>query len=70
MSPPDPPRASQSFVEKAGEAWVRMQDRTDTLIDPLGRVAIERLGLEELNIKIRNKLLSIYKILLRFFNIN
>jgi SAM-dependent methyltransferase len=44
MSPPDPPRASQSFVEKAGEAWVRMQDRTDTLIDPLGRVAIERLG--------------------------
>jgi SAM-dependent methyltransferase len=44
MSLPDPPRASQSFVEKAGEAWVRMQDRTDTLIDPLGRVAIERLG--------------------------
>src|SRR5262245_19307879 len=44
MSPPDPPRASQSFVEKAGEAWVRMQDRTDALIEPLGRVAIERLG--------------------------
>ena len=44
MSRPEPPRASQSFVEKAGEAWVRMQDRTDTLIDPLGRVAIERLG--------------------------
>jgi ubiquinone/menaquinone biosynthesis C-methylase UbiE len=44
MSPPDPPRASQSFVEKAGEAWVRMQDRTDALIDPLGRIAIERLG--------------------------
>jgi SAM-dependent methyltransferase len=44
MSPPDPPRASQSFVEKGGEAWVRMQERTDTLIDPLGRVAIERLG--------------------------
>jgi len=42
MSPPDPPRASQSFIEKAGEAWVRLQDRTDTLIDPLGRVAIER----------------------------
>jgi SAM-dependent methyltransferase len=41
---PDPPRASQSFVEKGGEAWVRMQDRTDALIDPLGRVAIERLG--------------------------
>jgi SAM-dependent methyltransferase len=44
MSPPDPPRASQSFVEKAGEAWARMQDRTDTLIDPLGRIAMERLG--------------------------
>ena len=44
MSPPDPPRASQSFVEKGGEAWVRMQDRTDVLIDGLGRVAIERLG--------------------------
>ena len=44
MSPPDPPRASQSFVEQAGEAWVRMQDRTETLIDPLGRIAIDRLG--------------------------
>src|SRR5437764_4641052 len=44
MSPPDPPRASQSFVEKGGEAWVRMQDRTDALIDPLGRAAMERLG--------------------------
>lgn len=44
MNTPDPPRASQSFVEKGGEAWVRMQDRTDALIDPLGRVAIERLG--------------------------
>jgi SAM-dependent methyltransferase len=41
---PDPPRASQSFVDKGGEAWVRMQERTDALIDPLGRVAIERLG--------------------------
>jgi len=45
QSPPDPPRASQSFIEKGGEAWVRMQDRTDALIDPLGRVAIERLGI-------------------------
>ena len=44
MSPSDPPRASQSFVDKGGEAWVRMQGRTDTLIDPLGRIAIERLG--------------------------
>ena len=43
MSPPDPPRASQSFVEKGGEAWARMQDRTDALIEPLGRIAIERL---------------------------
>lgn len=45
VSPADPPRASQSFVEKSGEAWVRMQDRTDVLIDPLGRIAIERLNL-------------------------
>ncbi|HVZ89841.1 MAG TPA: class I SAM-dependent methyltransferase [Polyangia bacterium] len=37
-------RASQSFAEKAGEAWVRMQDRTDALIEPLGRVAMERLA--------------------------
>ena|SRR5437762_4677603 len=44
MSPPDPPRASQSFVEKGGEAWARMQDRTDALIDGLGQIAIERLG--------------------------
>jgi SAM-dependent methyltransferase len=44
MSLPDPQRASRSFVERGGEAWVRMQDRTDALIDPLGRVAIERLG--------------------------
>jgi SAM-dependent methyltransferase len=45
MTPPDPPRASQSFAEKSGEAWVRMQDRTDAFIDPLGRIAIERLGI-------------------------
>jgi ubiquinone/menaquinone biosynthesis C-methylase UbiE len=44
VSPPEPPRASQSFVDKWGEAWARMQDRTDALIDPLGRIAIERLG--------------------------
>ena len=43
-SPPDPPRASQSFVEKAGVAWVRMQGRSDAMIDPLGRAAMERLG--------------------------
>jgi ubiquinone/menaquinone biosynthesis C-methylase UbiE len=44
MSSPEPPSASQSFVEKGGLAWARLQDRTDALIDPLGRVAIERLG--------------------------
>jgi SAM-dependent methyltransferase len=43
-NPPEPPRASQSFIDKGGEAWVRLQDRTETLIDPLGRIAIERLG--------------------------
>jgi ubiquinone/menaquinone biosynthesis C-methylase UbiE len=40
----DPPRASQSFIEKGGEAWARLQDQTDALIDPLGRIAIERLA--------------------------
>jgi ubiquinone/menaquinone biosynthesis C-methylase UbiE len=40
----DPPRASQSFIEKGGDAWVRLQDQTDALIDPLGRIAIERLA--------------------------
>jgi SAM-dependent methyltransferase len=44
MSPPDPPSAGQSFVEKAGQAWVRMQERTDKLVDPMGRLAIDRLG--------------------------
>jgi SAM-dependent methyltransferase len=44
MSPNDPPRASQSFVEKGGEAWARLQDRTDALVDPPGRLALERLG--------------------------
>src|SRR5579871_944036 len=46
MSPPDPPRASQSFIEKGGEAWARLQDRTDALVDPPGRVALERLGVD------------------------
>jgi SAM-dependent methyltransferase len=44
MSPPEPPRASQSFIEKGGLAWVRLQDQTDALIEPLGRIAIDRLG--------------------------
>jgi SAM-dependent methyltransferase len=44
MSLPDaPPLASQAFTEKVGEAWVRLQDRTDALIDPLGRAALARL---------------------------
>jgi SAM-dependent methyltransferase len=47
MSLPDPPRASQSFIDKAGEAWVRLQDQTDALTDPLGRVALARLGVAE-----------------------
>jgi SAM-dependent methyltransferase len=44
MTTPESPSASQSFVEKGGEAWVRMQDRTDQLVDPPGRVAMDRLG--------------------------
>ncbi len=38
--------SSQSFVEKAGLAWVRMQERTDALVDPLGRIAMDRLRVE------------------------
>jgi ubiquinone/menaquinone biosynthesis C-methylase UbiE len=44
MNPPDAPSASQSFVEKSGEAWVRMQERTDLVVDPPGRAAMARLG--------------------------
>jgi SAM-dependent methyltransferase len=44
MSTPDaPPLARQAFTEKVGEAWVRLQDRTDALVDPLGRAALARL---------------------------
>jgi len=31
-------------MEKGGQAWARLQERTDALIDPLGRVAMERLA--------------------------
>jgi ubiquinone/menaquinone biosynthesis C-methylase UbiE len=44
MSSPDKARSSQTFSDRAGEAWVRLQDRTDALTDPLGRVAIARLA--------------------------
>jgi len=44
MSTPDANRASQTFADKTGEAWVRLQDQTDALIDPLGRAAIARLA--------------------------
>jgi len=40
----DGAQASQTFSDRAGEAWVRLQDRTDAQIDPLGRVAIARLA--------------------------
>jgi ubiquinone/menaquinone biosynthesis C-methylase UbiE len=44
MSTPEGARASQTFSDKAGEAWVRLQDRTDALTGPLGRAAIARLA--------------------------
>jgi ubiquinone/menaquinone biosynthesis C-methylase UbiE len=44
MSSPDTARASQTFSDRAGEAWVRLQDQTDALTGPLGRAAIERLA--------------------------
>jgi ubiquinone/menaquinone biosynthesis C-methylase UbiE len=42
MSAPNPPNF---FSERAGEAWTRLQDRTDAQIDPPGRAAMERLPL-------------------------
>jgi SAM-dependent methyltransferase len=40
----DPRRASQAFSEKAGLAWVRLQEQTDAQIDAFGRAAIAALG--------------------------
>lgn len=44
MSTPDVKHAGQTFTDKAGEAWVRLQDRTDAQIDPFGRAALARLA--------------------------
>lgn len=44
MTTPDAARAGQTFKDKAGEAWVRLQDRTDAQIDAFGRAAIARLA--------------------------
>jgi ubiquinone/menaquinone biosynthesis C-methylase UbiE len=46
MSAADAPvRADQAFRERAGEAWVLLQEQTDAQLDPFGRAAIEKLGL-------------------------
>src|SRR5438105_2653165 len=40
----DPAVTGQAFREKAGEAWVRLQESTDAQIDPFGLAAMERLA--------------------------
>ncbi|HVZ73094.1 MAG TPA: class I SAM-dependent methyltransferase [Polyangia bacterium] len=41
---PRSPLATPAFSAQAGEAWVRLEDRTDAQIDPFGRAAIARLA--------------------------
>jgi SAM-dependent methyltransferase len=46
MTPPEPPRrADLTFADRAGEAWVRLQDQTDAQIAPFGRAALAKLPL-------------------------
>ena len=46
MSDTDAPiRADQAFRERAGEAWVLLQEQTDRQLDSFGRAAIAKLGL-------------------------
>lgn len=40
-----PIRADQAFRERVGEAWVLLQEQTDTQLDPFGRAAIAKLEL-------------------------
>jgi SAM-dependent methyltransferase len=42
---PAPP-TTPVFNDKAGNAWVRLQERTDAYLDPLGRAAMARLDVE------------------------
>jgi SAM-dependent methyltransferase len=43
VTPEDIARASRAFRDRAGAAWVRLQEQTDTQIDPLGRAAMAKL---------------------------
>src|SRR5260370_40429085 len=45
MNTMTPARPGQVFGERAGEAWVRLQEQTDAMIDPPGRAALARLPL-------------------------
>jgi SAM-dependent methyltransferase len=38
-------RADLTFADRAGEAWVRLQDQTDAVVNPFGRAAMARLPL-------------------------
>jgi len=40
-----PIRADQAFRERVGEAWVLLQEQTDTQLDPFGQAAIAKLEL-------------------------
>jgi ubiquinone/menaquinone biosynthesis C-methylase UbiE len=40
-------RPDQMFRQKAGEAWVLLQEQTDTQLDPFGLAAMVKLGLIE-----------------------
>jgi ubiquinone/menaquinone biosynthesis C-methylase UbiE len=41
------PRPDHAFGQKAGEAWVRLQEQTDTQLDPLGLAAMSKLALSQ-----------------------
>src|SRR5258708_22029865 len=45
MNTMTPARPGQLFGERAGEAWVRLQEQTDAMIDPPGRAALAGLPL-------------------------
>lgn len=44
MEPSKPFRPDQCWGDKSGEAWVGMQERLDTQLDPFGRAALARLS--------------------------
>ena len=41
---PDPARVDQWWQDRAGRAWAELSDATDHQLDPLGRLALDRLA--------------------------